>query len=79
MDDGHRAVLRRHVAKERQGNGVVPADRDETAATGREAVRRGLDLVHRFADVEGVHGDVPRVGHLLGRERLDVLRGIVRT
>jgi hypothetical protein len=55
------------------------------AADGHEAVRlRGefacatFDLGHRGVDAERVHRDVPGVGDLLHRERLDFLGGIER-
>ena len=58
-----------HDPQQRERDRVVAAEDDE-AGTGRgEFARPGLDLADRLEEVEGVAGDVARVGDLLQRER----------
>ena len=71
------AVARVGGAQQRQGDGVVAADRHEPGVLAHELLGLGLDGGDRLGDVEGVGHDVPGVGDLRPGERRDVLRGVV--
>jgi hypothetical protein len=57
---------------------VVAADRQQPGAAAARLVGGALDRADRVVDVERVDPDVTRVGHLLGRERGDAERRVVR-
>src|SRR2546429_391224 len=62
-----------------EGHGEVTAECEETRPVGRQGVGRGLDLLDRLVQVEGVGRDVARVRDLLGGEWRDGLLWVVRT
>jgi hypothetical protein len=77
VDERDRPVLPDHGTQHRQGDRMVPADRDDGAAAGDQFGRVGADLLHRRIDGERGDRDVPGVHHLDLTERaaakLDVM------
>ena len=57
------------IAEQRQGDGVVAAEREQHFSARPQFGRTRPDLRYRSPDVERRAGDVPRVGDLLRRER----------
>ena len=79
VNDGDGPVNGRDVPKERKGDRMVTADRDEPGPVGAQCARARLDLIDRLGDAERVGGNVARVDDLLCGEGLDILGGIVWT
>lgn len=79
VNDGDGPVNGRDVPKERKGDRMVTADRDEPGLVGAQCARARLDLIDRLGDAERVGGNVARVDDLLCGEGLDILGGIVWT
>ena len=77
MQDGDRAMLGVHRAKEGQRDGVVAADDDQAVGAAAQVQRAGLDLGDGGGDVERIRDQVARVGDLLCTEREHILRGVV--
>ncbi len=68
VDEGERPVPPGGRPQQRQGDGVVAADRHQPPAARQERVGRGLNLADRLLGAEGRAGDVTGVDHLGQRE-----------
>ena len=77
MDQPDRAVLLRHGAQDRIGDGVVAAERQRNAVLGENAVIGVGDDVHAFRQVERVDRHVADVGDLQAVEGCGARRHVV--
>ena len=70
------SVNGRDVPKQRKGDRMVTADRDEPGPVGAQCAPARLDLIDCLSDAERVGGNVASVDHLLCGEGLDILAGL---
>ena len=77
VNDGDGSVNGRDVPKQRKGDRLVTANRDEPGPVCAQCAPARLDLIYCLSDAERVGGNVASVDDLLCGEGLDILGGIV--
>ena len=72
VDEGYGSVHPVHRPRQRDGNGVVAAQRHQLGAVVEQRIGTPLDGSHCLVNVERVTTDVAGIDYLLGGERFGV-------